>query len=267
MTPRHEDHVTDYASFAPFYDRVIGDRSSEIARILGYLDRYRPDARSLLELGCGTGAILAGFAGRLALTGIDRSPDMLAIAAGRLPGAELVQADMTAFQLQASYDAVLCVFDTLNHLPSFDLWLALFDRAHEHLADHGLLIFDVNTTGRLRGLWGARPYQGRFDGNVVVMDVRQAHGETSLWTTTIFETNADGTHRRHTEHILELGVPLAMIRDALSGRFELLEETGLAGEAPTDESDRVFFACRKRPRGPAGRRAQGSLTSMQVSGQ
>jgi len=240
--------VTDYASFARFYDRVIGDRSEEIARIQGYLDRYLPDARSLLELGCGTGAILAGFAGKLALTGVDKSPEMLAIAAERLPAAELVLADMTAFRLEARYDAVICVFDTLNHLPSFDLWLALFDRVHEHLADGGLLAFDVNTTGRLRGLWGAAPYVDHFDGNTVVMQVRPAQGETSIWTTTIIEGNADGTHRRHSERIIELAVPLARIREVLSGRFELLEASGLHGESATDESDRAFFAYRRRPR-------------------
>ena len=92
---------------------------------------------------------------------------MLAIAAARLPGARLVQADMTAFRLPERFDVVICMFDTLNHVPSFTGWLTLFSCVHEHLAEGGLFIFDVNTAGRMRGLDGAPPYLDEFDGNVL----------------------------------------------------------------------------------------------------
>ncbi len=70
-----------YSGFAPFYDRIMGDRSAEVDRIRSYISRHWPGARSLLELGCGTGALLAGLDGDLDLTGIDQSSEMLAIAA------------------------------------------------------------------------------------------------------------------------------------------------------------------------------------------
>ena len=82
-----------YADFARFYDQVMGDRSPVIERVRGYLRRYLPDAATLLELGCGTGAVLAGLADGLRVTGIDRSPEMLAAAEARkLSGARLVRA-------------------------------------------------------------------------------------------------------------------------------------------------------------------------------
>lgn len=238
--------MTDYASMATFYDRMMGDRTETIVRIQTYLDCYRPDARTLLELGCGTGAILAGLTGRVAVTGLDRSPEMLAIAAAKLPDATLIEADMTSFRLDRRFDALICVFDTLNHLPRFEQWLALFARAREHLADGGLFAFDVNTTGRLRRLHSAPRYASYFGPNMFSMEVRPFDGDISLWTTTIFERNDSGTYRTHSERILELGVPLARLRDALAADFELLEEIGLDGEPPTDESERVFFAYRYR---------------------
>jgi SAM-dependent methyltransferase len=239
--------MTSYAGFARFYDRIMGDRSEEIERIQSYIGQYRPGAASLLELGCGTGALLAGLAPTLAVSGIDRSPEMLAIAAERVPAARLERADITAFSLTARFDVVICMFDTLNHLPAFDSWLALFDRVHEHLAEGGLFIFDVNTAGRLRRLHGAPAYLDEFDGNVVLMTVQPAGDWLSLWRTRIFERLQDGLFRLHDEPILELGVPLDQLRTALARQFELLLAEALDGSQVSDDSDRVFFALRRLP--------------------
>ncbi len=238
--------MTDYTGFARFYDRIMGDRSEEVARLQAYVSRHLPGARSLLELGCGTGALLAGLAPGLSVTGIDRSPDMLAIAADAVPAARLVQGDMTAFSLPDRFDVIICMFDTLNHVQSFAGWLTLFSCVHEHLADGGLFIFDVNTAGRLLRLDDAPPYLDEFDGNVVVMTVRSAADSLSLWRTRIFERQHGDLYRLHDERIYELGVPLVQIRAALAGRFELLEEASLDGSPVSDESDRIFFVYRHR---------------------
>jgi SAM-dependent methyltransferase len=239
--------VTDYAGFARFYDRIMGERTDEILRILSFVARYRPEARTLLELGCGTGAILSGLTPRMTVTGMDRSPEMLAIAAEQLPAATLIQGDITDFRLAARFDVVICVFDTLNHVQDFAGWLALFDRVYEHLADGGLFIFDVNTTGRLARLEGAPPYLDQFDGNLVLMTVSGAGAGLSMWETRIFEPLGGDVYRLHHERIHELGVPLAEIRAALAGRFDLAEQQSLDGSPVTDQSDRAFFAFRRRP--------------------
>jgi SAM-dependent methyltransferase len=239
--------MTSYAGFARFYDRIMGDRSEEIERIQSYIGQFRPGAASLLELGCGTGALLTGLAATLAVSGIDRSPEMLAIAAERVPAARLERADITAFSLTARFDVVICMFDTLNHLPTFDSWLALFDRVHEHLTEGGLFIFDVNTAGRLRRLHGAPAYLDEFDGNVVLMTVQPAGDWLSLWRTRIFERLQDGLFRLHDEPILELGVPLDQLQAALARQFELLSAEALDGSQVSDDSDRVFFAFRRIP--------------------
>ncbi|HEY2506586.1 MAG TPA: class I SAM-dependent methyltransferase [Streptosporangiaceae bacterium] len=247
--------MADYAAFARFYDDIVGDRSEEIDRIRSYISLFRPGAKRLLELGCGTGAVLTGLGGELEVAGVDRSPEMLAIAADRLPGARLVEADMTRFRLDALFDVVICVFDTLNHLPRFDLWLALFDRAREHLTEGGLFIFDVNTVGRMRGLHATPQYVEDFGGGVFSMqvrpgEIRPGEGEVSVWTTTISERRRDGGYQQHVEPILELAVPLHRIRTALAAGFEPLHEAGLDDDDPSDESDRVYFCYRRTPGGP-----------------
>jgi SAM-dependent methyltransferase len=244
--------VPAYAEFAAFYDQIMGDRSAEVERVRNYIRRYHPSARSLLELGCGTGAMLAGLAADLAVTGVDQSPEMLAMAFHRGLPAELVQADMTAFSLGTRFDVVICVFDTLNHLARFESWCEMFERVHEHLADDGLFFFDVNTIGRLRGLWRGPAFAADFGENTMIMDVLpggpgdNGAGELSSWTVRVFERVGGDTFRLHAERIPELGVPLATIRAALAANFDLLEETGLDGGPATDESGRAFFACRHR---------------------
>ncbi len=245
--PHNFEPVPGYAGFARFYDRIMGDRTAEIDRIRTYIGRHRPGARTLLELGCGTGALLAGLAGDFLVTGVDRSPEMLSVAARTVPGARLLQADITAVTLPYQFDVVMCMFDTLNHVVTVDGWLAVFRCAHEHLTDGGLFIFDVNTTGRLRRLWDAPPYLDEFDRNVVVMTVRPGRDALTLWEARIFAHQVDDIYRLHHEQIYELGVPLIQIRAALAGRFELLEEQSLDGSPVSDESDRVFFVYRRRP--------------------
>jgi len=238
--------VADYDRFAPFYDRVMGDRTAEVDRIRTYISKHHQGAQSLLELGCGTGALLAGLAADLSVTGIDRSPEMLSVAARTVPAARLVQADITAFALPARFDVVMCMFDTLNHVTTVDGWNSLFRCAHEHLSDGGLFIFDVNTSGRLQRLAGAPPYLDEFDGNVVVMTVRSARDGLVLWETRIFEHQKDDIYRLHDEPIYELGLPVAQIRAAIAGRFELMEEESLDGSPVSDSSDRLFFVYRRR---------------------
>lgn len=247
--------VTAYAEYARFYDQANGDRSADSERIRSYVRRYRPGASSLLELGCGTGAVLAGLAGDMAVTGIDRSPEMLAIANRTVPAARLERADIRAFDLATRFDVAICVFDTLNHLTTLDDWLALFDRVRDHLTEGGLFVFDVNTTGRLRRLGMGPPFAADLDEHALVMDVRPAAatesdnedrgGELWMWTVRVFERIDGDLFRLHREDIPELGVPLTAVRQGLADRgFEVLEMTGLDGEPGTDDSSRVFVAAR-----------------------
>src|SRR5580658_745279 len=235
-----------YAKFAAFYDQIMGDRTETIDQIKGYITKYLPTATSLLELGAGTGALLAGLTGNLAVTGIDQSPEMLAIAEANVPEATLIQGNITNFVLGQRFDVVICMFDTLNHVPRFNGWLGVFERAHEHLVEGGLFIFDVNTIGRLRGLGHQVPYVEQFGGNTLIMSITPTDTDVFLWEIKIFERLEADLFRLHHETILELGVPLARIRDALALNFDVLDEADLDGHLVSDEAERIFFACRHR---------------------
>lgn len=238
-----------YREFARYYDAINGDPVETSLKILSHIERYRPQADSVLELGCGTGAILAGLGSGLAVTGVDLSPEMLEIAARRCPDADLHLDDMTTITLPTRFDVVLCVFDTLNHVPTFDGWISMFERVSTHLVDDGIFVFDINTIGRFRRLAEMAPWVHDFDGHTLIMNVEFDDGVHSEWDIRVFEHREDKNFVLHHEVIVELGVTLPQLRDALARDFDLLEETDTTGAAPTDESDRAYFVYRRRARG------------------
>ena len=116
--------------------------------------RLVPDARSWLDLCCGTGSLLelvceAGYAA----AGVDLSRHQLAHARRNAPGARLVRADVRTFDLGRRFDVVTCLFDSFNYLTTKRGLERAFRRARRHLAPGGLFAFDMNTLAGLRDHW------------------------------------------------------------------------------------------------------------------
>lgn len=243
--------VPAYEHFAAFYDAVMDDPAPRAARVIRCIDHYLPKASSLLELGCGTGSILAHLTSVPMLTGLDRSPEMLHLARAKVPDARLIEGDMQSFALDERFEVVICVFDSLNHLLTFEAWRTVFNTVHDHLMDGGLFIFDVNTVGELRRLGEEPPWVYDFDGGVAIMDVAFADdGQSevvSQWDVRIFEDMGFSRYRLHHEVIGELGVTLDRITAALADRFTLLEQFDEHDRTPTDESMKAYFCLRRGP--------------------
>ena len=114
--------------FAPYYDAVTGDSSTETAFIDSIIKHAHPQPVTLLEVACGTGGITASLAGKYQVAGLDISPEMLAVARKKLPREiPLHLADMSSFELNAKFDVVICIYHGINHLLSFSGWKGFFD--------------------------------------------------------------------------------------------------------------------------------------------
>ena len=239
-----------YERFAAFYDIVMDDPDPRAARVNAAVDRFRPGAGSLLELGCGTGSILARLDTAARLTGLDRSPEMLAIAATKVPGARLVQDDMASFDLGRTFDVVVCVFDSVNHLLGVASWASMFACVHAHLSEGGLFVLDVNTVGELQRLGEEQPWVYDFEGGTAIIAISVAADPDGLvmtdWDIRIFEKVSEAGYELHHERIGELGLPLERVRSLLSDEFELLEEVDEDGLPATDTSVKAYYALRRR---------------------
>jgi len=174
MPPATDPAPSLYDALAPVYDRWQRSDGltpfSQLAlnKLVPVLGRYvRGDARSFVDLGCGTGDLLLGL-GRARpgwrLAGVDGSAGMLAVARGK-PGAARVpwlQGALDGMVLPPpAFDAAGCFYDTLNHLTDLASLRAAFRGVAAALAPGGLFVFDVtNEIGFTRWWSSQRVWRG-----------------------------------------------------------------------------------------------------------
>jgi SAM-dependent methyltransferase len=140
-------------SYAQYFNLLYQDKdySKDANFIAQILQTYLPRTRSILDLGCGTGAhsyLLAeqGFE----VYGIDSSADMIHQAKRRLAEDSLdlsnrlafAQGDLRSLQLNQSYDAVISIFHVISYQTTNDDLLAAFASVKKHLNPGGIFVFD-----------------------------------------------------------------------------------------------------------------------------
>ncbi len=117
----------------PFYEREI-------------LARGAPE-HSLADLACGTGTFLDAWRKRhpeWRLVGTDQSTAMLSVARRRLGGGvSLLAQSLQKTALSPPVGAIVCVFDSVNHLLKAADLARTLRAVHRSLLPGGLLLFDV----------------------------------------------------------------------------------------------------------------------------
>ena len=237
--------MSSYDALAKFYDDVNGEPVERIRQILDATARFRPQATKVLELGCGTGAIMAGHGSNFELTVVDLSTEMIEVARRRCPTATFVVDDITTFTSEQKFDAVLCVYDTINHLTSWAQWQALFANVRELLVDGGLFIFDVNTVGRFQDLGEVDPWVYDFEEHTLIMELDYSRAPLATWHIRVFESLGNGTFTLHQERIEELAVPLDNIIKELGSFTKVVVASDTQGGSATDEAHRALFVVEK----------------------
>jgi SAM-dependent methyltransferase len=158
-----------FSASAEFYDAIYSfkDYETEAAQIAGLLGRARPGARRVLDVACGTGehARLLALRHGFAVDGLDLDPNLLRIARSKHPDGRFFESDMSGFDLDARYDAVLSLFSSIGYLVTLQRVVSALASFRRHLAPGGIAIvepwfppgvLDPNRTDRL-----VSSYQGR----------------------------------------------------------------------------------------------------------
>lgn len=142
-----------FSNYACYYDLLYRDKNyvGEVQFVQSLLQKYAPTAKSILDLGCGTGThatILAkeGYQ----VHGIDLSAEMLQQASDRnshLPPEvasrlKFSQGDLRTIQLDKQFDAAIALFHVISYQTTNEDLQAAFATVKAHLKPGGIFIFD-----------------------------------------------------------------------------------------------------------------------------
>ncbi|HOJ78366.1 MAG TPA: class I SAM-dependent methyltransferase [Bacillota bacterium] len=134
-----------FAEYSQYYNLLYRDKDypSESNFIHNLIQSLKPDAKTILDLGCGTGrhAKLLSDKG-YSLHGVDRSNSMLEIARSENKDIPFTLGDIRSVRLNQTFDVAIALFHVISYQTSNqDLYQSLKTVFH-HLVPGGLLIFD-----------------------------------------------------------------------------------------------------------------------------
>lgn len=244
---KHWFRADDYRTYAGVYDEVTGNRAATVQLLQNLIDQYRPGAKQLLELACGTGSIMEGLQGHFKVSGLDNSASMLRIAQAKLPGARLVMASMADFKLPETFDVIYCVHNSLNHLYKKEDWQKTFQNVYNHLKPGGIFIFDLNTSERMDRLATLPPGIKEIKDTLAVYHVvkNQAQPGRYIWDVKII-TSYTGKPRLHHRPLRILARSVEDVMKDAGPRWTLENHTALSSPDETDNG-RVYCTLRKLP--------------------
>jgi SAM-dependent methyltransferase len=236
--------MTSYEKLDRFYDAAMGDRTEMASYIRRLIRRHKPKARTLLELACGTGAILKILGKSYDVAGLDLSPQMLSIARKKLPQVKFFQRNMVSFDLGIKFDVIICVFDSINHVLKFTDWRKIFRNAARHLEQDGLFLFDINTEAKLERLINAPTWVHKFGRNLEFINVTDGGRGIANWNIRVFEHRRGNKYGLFAEDIKQISFRVEKIRAALQKQFTTVKVVDALGRKPSSTSDRLYFICK-----------------------
>jgi len=145
--------LNPFEGSADFYDDLYEEKNyaAEADYVDVLIQKYVPGARSLLDLGCGTGRHAIEFTGKgYSVIGVDHSPEMIAKAHGHRDHVSpdirerltFQHGDIRDLRLGRRFDAVVALFHVVSYQISNDDLLAAFTTVQTHLRENGVFIFD-----------------------------------------------------------------------------------------------------------------------------
>ena len=238
-----------FSESASLYDLVYEgagkDYDAEAAHVRGVIHELLPQARTLLDVACGTGQHIARLVG-LECTGVDLDPELLVVARRRCPGATFVCADMRALALGDRFDVVMCLFGSVGYMLTMgDLTEALFAMAR-HARPGGLLLVELcdgpgtwrtdlvgTVVARRPGLTAVRMGCSSRSGRVATVELHYLVGAEGEGITHLVERHELGlfTAEEYRSALAATGMAARVLPPGPSGRPLLVGTAPAAAEA------------------------------------
>lgn len=223
---------TDYEKWAAFLDGMLKER----------------DARRVYEAACGTGQITrrlykAGYD----ITAADISPEMLKVAAKKArdegAGIKFVMQDMRDIEVGNKVDAVISACDGVNYLDGAGAERFLTS-AYAALCDSGVLLFDISSSQKLKGLDGEVYFDDREDASCIWQNTYDNKKSALVMDVTLFVRRGRLFERFTETHVQYAHDEEFIIRAAKSAGFKSAEAVECFTGLPLRGGEqRIQFIC------------------------
>lgn len=133
-----------FTKSSKFYDAIYHfiDYKSGSEKLHKIISKYKPGAKTLLDIACGTARHIEYLNKYYYCEGLDINSELLKIARKRCPGNFFHYADMTKFKLRKKFDVVACLFSSIAYVKTEKKLFSAAARMSEHTKQNGLVIIE-----------------------------------------------------------------------------------------------------------------------------
>jgi SAM-dependent methyltransferase len=162
-----------------------------------------PHARSLLDVGCGTGQHLQHLSKHFRAEGLDLSREMLAVARERCPAIPLHEMSLVNFRLTQCFDVVTCLFGSIGYAVTIDNLQRAVRSMASHLRPKGVIVVEPWISPE-RFVSGRLVFDSTNDPDLKVarMYVTRTEGRVSVFESDYLVATTEGvTHFRERQEL------------------------------------------------------------------
>jgi SAM-dependent methyltransferase len=134
-----------FSGSTDLYDKIytkLKNYQNEAEKVSGWIKKLRPNAKSLLDVACGTGEHDRFLSVDYRVDGIDVNADFIQIAKRKNAGGQYNVADMIDFNLGKRYDVVVCLFSSIGYVQTIQSLQKAIASFARHLNDGGIMIVE-----------------------------------------------------------------------------------------------------------------------------
>ena len=247
-----------YDALSPVYDRFNGDVdyaaiADAVCALFGKFSKKK--IKTVLDLGCGTGPLTEQLVRRgYAVTGLDISEDMLALASARRgcgggKKATFVRGDMRKFSLPEPVGAAVSTQDAVSHMLTPQSLRKCFSCVAKALSPGGVFVFDINTAYKMKEVYGDRTFILEDEDSYTVWENGYLPAGPGVeFRVTVFTRTSAGLWRRDEGVTRERGWSPKSVANALreSGLEPVFTASAWDLGTVGEETERIVFAAVKK---------------------
>lgn len=243
------EEAQPYSRLAEIYDHVMRhvDYVHWSSYVESLFERHNRTPNTILDLACGTGSLAISLHRRgYEVAGADGCFEMLEIGREKVNrlGFPITFYHRNLLDLHdlPTYDAVLCLYDSINYMMSLEDMACAFEMMHRVINPHGLVVFDVCTESNSIQHFNDMKEQESGDGFSYVRHSYFKAGVQYNKFDIHFESDNTWVQEIHQQRIYPLSDVEAVLESSpfdVEGAY-----SGFGYSPPNELSDRVHFVLR-----------------------